>query len=391
MTDWTPYSPDEAHRGVDPRLAGGRLTIDLGALADNYRLLVARAAPAKVAGVVKADAYGLGAAQVGKALWGAGCRTFFVALPEEGIALREALPDAEIFVLNGLFGPEAAPAYAAHRLVPVLGSQSDISCWEAYGWDGETPRPCAIHVDTGMNRLGLRLDEALAFAQDNALTRAITPRLLMSHLVCGDEPTHPMNRRQIESFQAVRSAFGDIDSSLANSAGVFLGPEFACDLVRPGIALYGGAPVSGMANPMKPVVTAEARVVQIRTARDGETVSYGGAQRLERDTIVAIVSVGYADGYLRAASNAGVPLRSAVPQGAAGYVGGKRVPVLGRITMDLTSFDVTDLGSGVAVGDWIELVGDNMPLEDVAAAAGTISYEILTSLGRRYHRRYIGV
>lgn len=391
MTDWTPYSPDEAHSGPDPRLGGGRLTVDLGALAHNYRLLVAKAAPAKVAGVVKADAYGLGAAQVGKALWGAGCRTFFVALPEEGIALRRALPDAEIYVLNGLFGPEAAPAYAAHRLIPVLGSQSDISCWEAYGWDGETPRPCAIHVDTGMNRLGLRAEEALAFAQENALTRAVTPKLLMSHLVCGDEPSHPMNQRQVESFQAVRSAFGDIDSSLANSAGMFLGREFAFDLARPGIALYGGAPVSGMANPMKAVVTAEARVVQVRTARRGETISYGGAQRLERDTIVAIASVGYADGYLRSGSSAGVPLRSVVSQGAAGYLGGKRVPVLGRITMDLTSFDVTDLGPhAVTAGDWIELIGNNMPLDEVAKAAGTISYEILTSLGRRYHRRYIG-
>ncbi len=379
------------HLGPDPRLAGGRLTVNLAALADNYRLLVAKAAPARVAGVVKADAYGLGAAQVGKALWGAGCRTFFVALPDEGIALRRALPDATIFVLNGLFGPEAAPAYAAHRLVPVLGSQSDISCWEAYGWDGNVPRPCAIHVDTGMNRLGLRPEEAFAFAQENALTRAVTPRLVMTHLICADDPGHPANRAQLEAFQAVRRIFGGVDSSLSNSAGVFLGQDFAFDLVRPGIALYGGAPVAGLPNPMKPVVTAEAKVVQVRSARRGESVSYGAAQTLERDTIIAVVSVGYADGYMRSGSAAGVPLRQAVATGAAGHLKGVRVPVLGRITMDLTLFDVTDLGAdGVMPGDWIELFGDNMPLDDVATAAGTISYEVLTSLGRRYNRRYTG-
>src|SRR5690606_34421294 len=182
-----------------------------------YRLLQRRAAPARVAGVVKADAYGLGASRVGPALWRAGCRTFFVALPQEGIELRAALPQADIYVLNGTFGPEAAPAFAAHRLMPVLGSQADISCWEAFGWnDGGTPRPCAIHVDTGMNRLGLTLEEAFAFADDNALTGALTPRLLMSHLACGDDPDHPLNRKQNESFQAVRAAFDGIDSSLSN-------------------------------------------------------------------------------------------------------------------------------------------------------------------------------
>lgn len=392
MSEWHPLPPDAGHDGVDPRIAGGRLTVDLDALVANYRLLQRRVAPARAAGVVKADAYGLGAPRVGKALWNAGCRTFFVALPQEGIALRAALPDAEIYVLNGTFGPEAAPAFAAHRLMPVIGSQADISCWEAFGWDdGGGPRPCALHVDTGMNRLGLTPDEALAFAADNALTGALTPRLLMSHLACGDDGEHPLNRRQLESFQAVSAAFDGIESSLSNSAGIFLGPEFHFGLVRPGIALYGGQPFNGGDNPMRAVATLEARVVQVRRARAGESASYGAHGRLDRDSVIAVVSTGYADGYHRASSFAGVPLRGAVPAGGHGFVHGKRVPVLGRVTMDLTLFDVTDLGfEGIAVGDWIELFGKNIPVDEAATAAGTISYEMLTSLGRRYHRRYVG-
>lgn len=392
MSEWKTFTHDAAHDGVDPRIAGGRLTVDLDALVENYRLLQRRAAPARVAGVVKADAYGLGASRVGPALWRAGCRTFFVALPQEGIELRAALPQADIYVLNGTFGPEAAPAFAAHRLMPVLGSQADISCWEAFGWnDGGTPRPCAIHVDTGMNRLGLTPEEAHAFAADNALTGALTPRLVMSHLACGDDAGHPLNRRQRESFQAVSRIFDGIESSLSNSAGIFLGPDFAFDLARPGIALYGGQPFDGGDNPMRAVATLEARVVQVRRARAGETASYGAHGVLSRDTVIAVVSTGYADGYHRASSFAGVPLRRAVPAGGHGFVHGRRVPVLGRVTMDLTLFDVTDLGpEGVTVGDWIELFGHNVPVDEAAAAAGTISYEMLTSLGRRYHRRYVG-
>ncbi len=392
MSEWKTFTHDAAHDGVDPRIAGGRLTVDLDALVENYRLLQRRAAPARVAGVVKADAYGLGASRVGPALWRAGCRTFFVALPQEGIELRAALPQADIYVLNGTFGPEAAPAFAAHRLMPVLGSQADISCWEAFGWnDGGTPRPCAIHVDTGMNRLGLTPEEAHAFAADNALTGALTPRLVMSHLACGDDAGHPLNRRQRESFQAVSRLFDGIESSLSNSAGIFLGPDFAFDLARPGIALYGGQPFDGGDNPMRAVATLEARVVQVRRARAGETASYGAHGVLSRDTVIAVVSTGYADGYHRASSFAGVPLRRAVPAGGHGFVHGRRVPVLGRVTMDLTLFDVTDLGpEGVTVGDWIELFGHNVPVDEAAAAAGTISYEMLTSLGRRYHRRYVG-
>ncbi|MDZ5696279.1 alanine racemase [Chelativorans sp. M5D2P16] len=375
--------------GPAPHLAGGRLTIDLDALADNYRLLAKRSVPAEASAVVKADAYGLGLAPVARTLWAAGCRRFFVALPHEGLALRAVLPEAQIFVFNGLFGTEAAAVYREARLVPVLNSQSDLSTWEAHGWNGEGSRPCAIHLETGMNRLGLTAERARTLAEENTLTRALTPILVMSHLACADAPDHPMNRRQCESFQVLRALFPEIESSLANSAGIFLGGDFLCDVTRPGIALYGGAPNGTKPNPMRQVVTAEARIAQVRRAKAGETVSYG-ATPLARDTIIAVASTGYADGYHRAASGGGVPLR-AVDGGASGFFHGQAVPVLGRVTMDLTLFDVTDLGADdVAVGDHIELFGPNMPIDSVAAAAGTIAYELLTSLGQRYHREYVG-
>lgn len=373
----------------DPRVAGARLTVDLHALRANYRLLCEKTGGADVAGVVKANAYGLGIEHVGPALWAEGCRVFFVALPQEGAALRAVLPEAYIYVLSGLFENGSADIYHEFGLLPVVNSPTELSIWEAHGWDGDVPRPCAIHVDTGMNRLGLSLEEATAFASDNALTGAVTPLLVMSHLACADAPAHPLNIRQLELFQQVRRAFPQADSSLSNSAGTWLGPDFAFDLVRPGIALYGGNPVAGT-DAMHPVATAEARIIQLHEAKAGETVSYGGTQTLARDTRIAVVAAGYADGYHRSSSGAGVPLRQAIADGGAGFVHGRRVPVLGRITMDLTMFDVTDLGDDVAHGDWIELFGTNIPIDEAAAAAGTIAYELLTSLGGRYDRRYLG-
>ena len=373
----------------DPRVAGARLTVDLDALRANYRSLREKAGGADVAGVVKANAYGLGIEHVAPALWAEGCRVFFVALPQEGAALRAVLPEAYIYVLSGLFENGSADIYHEFGLLPVVNSPTELSIWEAHGWDGDVPRPCAIHVDTGMNRLGLSPEEAMAFASDNALTRAVTPLLVMSHLACADEAAHPLNMRQLESFQQVRRAFAQADSSLSNSAGTWLGPDFAFDLVRPGIALYGGNPVAGR-DAMHPVATAEARIIQLREAKAGETVSYGGAQILARDTRIAVVAAGYADGYHRSSSGAGVPLRQAIADGGAGFLHGRSVPVLGRITMDLTMFDVTDLGDEVAHGDWIELFGANILIDEAAAAAGTIAYELLTSLGGRYDRRYLG-
>ena len=372
-------------------LAGGLLTIDLGALAANYRVLAKLSAPAEAAASVKADAYGLGVDHVVPALLRAGCRRFFVALAEEGIAVRKAAPEAQIFVLNGVFSPQTAAACVASRLIPVLNSQHDIAVWESYGWQANTAQPCAIHVDTGMNRLGLGIEQAKAFAAENALTGALKPVLLMSHLACGDEPVSEMNRRQVELFQQLRTVFPGIESSLANSAGIFHGKDYVFDVTRPGIALYGGAAVNGVDNPMLPVVRAEARIVQVREVQAGRTVSYGATATLSRDSIIAVAAAGYADGYPRAGSGAGVPLRRAEQQGASGFIHGREVPLVGRVTMDLSSFDVTDLGAGtVNAGEFIELFGPDMPIDRVARAAGTIAYELLTSLGHRYHRTYLG-
>lgn len=373
----------------DPRVAGGRLTVDLDALRANYRRLREVAGGAEVAGVVKANAYGLGIDKVASALWAEGCRAFFVALPQEGATLRAVLPEAYIYVLAGLFENGSADIFHEFGLLPVVNSRTELSIWEAHGWDGDVPRPCAIHVDTGMNRLGLSADEAIAFAADNALTGAVTPLLVISHLACADEAGHPLNVRQLESFQAVRGAFPHADSSLSNSAGTMLGPDYAFDLVRPGIALYGGNAGAGE-RPMLPVATAETRVIQVRAAKAGETVSYGAARKLSRDTRIAVVAAGYADGYPRSLSGSGVPLRQTLAKGGEGFVHSQRVPVLGRVTMDLTMFDVTDLGEEVGHGDWIELFGPNIPIDEAAARAGTIAYELLTSLGDRYDRRYLG-
>jgi len=383
--------PEREIGSIDPRICGGRLSIDVAALAANYRLLSSMAHPARVAGVVKANAYGLGLDIVAPVLWAEGCRIFFVALPQEGVALRAILPEATIYVLAGLFEGHAAQIYGEAGLIPVLNDEADISIWEAYGWDGDdVSRPCAVHVDTGMNRLGLSGQQVQRFFHENKLTRALSPQLLMSHLACADDPSAPMNEKQLESFQRFDRLFSGIDSSLANSSGIFLGADYAFDIVRPGIALYGGAPQAGIANPMRPVATVEARIVQVRHTKAGESISYGAAQTLNRDTIIAVAATGYADGLHRSLSGAGVPLRDALPSGGHGYIAGRRAPILGRVTMDLTLFDVTDLGAGaVSHGDWIELFGPNIAIDEAASAAGTISYELLTSLGARYHRRVV--
>ncbi|WP_425418829.1 alanine racemase [Oricola indica] len=374
--------------GADPRLAGARLTIDLDALVANWRDLSERSSPAKCAAVVKADAYGLGVEHVVPVLMKAGCETFFVALPEEGVAVRRIAPKADIFILNGVHAQSAATMVEA-SLIPVLSGIEQIELWARFCRERWLHAPCAIGVDTGMNRLGLTVEEALAFRARNIADHLVSPVLVMSHLACGDAPDHPLNKQQRESFQRVAAAFDDIDSSLANSAGIFLGDGFLFDVTRPGIALYGGRASGTGQNPVRPVVSLHARIAQIRQVPKGETVSYGATQTLARDSRIATVSVGYADGYPRAGSGAGVPLREAVTDGQSGFIDGRHVPLVGRITMDLTLFDVTDVDEESLAEGWIELIGPNIPLDEAAQAAGTIGYELLTSLGKRYERRYL--
>ena len=361
-----------------------RLTIDTAAIVANRRAIAAKVGVGvEVAGVVKADAYGTGATEAGRALAADGCRTFFVAHVAEGAALRAALSGkardlARIFVLNGL-APGSEPAYLAHNLAPVLGSFPEIEDWAAFGREEGFPLPSAIHVDTGMNRHGLSLDEARALAANGDLLAASGADLVMSHLACADEPNHPLNARQLERFRAVRARFPGLSASLANSAGVHLGPAYHFDLVRPGIALYGGAIVSGKPSPMKPVVGLEASILQVRDGRVGESVGYGARQTLTRASRLAVLSVGYADGFHRVASG------SDERKGGFGFLKGRRVPIVGRISMDLLMVDVTDV-AGAERGDVVELIGPNVSLQDVASAMGTIDYEVLTALGRRYAR-----
>ncbi|GAB4349707.1 MAG: alanine racemase [Oricola sp.] len=374
--------------GADPRLAGGRLTVDLSAIAANWRDLAERSKPAKCAAVVKADAYGLGVEHVVPVLLNAGCDTFFVALPEEGVAVRRIAPKADIFILNGVYEMSAATLIEAN-LIPILNSPGQIELWARHCRLRGLNSPCAIGVDTGMNRLGLSTEEALAFRKRNMAEHLVAPVMVMSHLACADDPRHPLNARQLESFQRVAEAFDDIDSSLANSAGIFLGGGYLHDLTRPGIALYGGCASVDGTTPMRPVVSLDARIVQLRHAPKGATVSYGATQTLARDSKIAVVAVGYADGYPRAGSGAGVPLREALPAGQCGHIAGCRVPLIGRITMDLTLFDVTGIPDEALEDGWIELIGPNIPLDEAARTAGTIGYELLTSLGPRYERRYL--
>lgn len=364
-----------------------RLTIDLSALADNWRAMDRRSGAARTAAVLKADAYGIGLEPAAKTFHQAGARDFFVATPAEGAAVRAVLPDARIYVLSGMWAG-AERLFFEFDLVPVIVSEEQLVVFMSAIADGGDI-PCVLHVDTGMSRLGLRVEDALALAEDIARPASFSPIMLLSHLACADEPSHALNRKQLQRFRSVVSAFGDIDATLANSAGIFLGEDYHFTLTRPGIALYGGAAVNGVPNPMKPVVTAEARILQVRDVKAGESVGYGAAVICARDTRVAIAAIGYADGYMRSLSSAGIPLRQTGLAGPSGMLHGSPVPIIGRVTMDLTHFDVTDLPArSVRPGDFIELFGRTMPIEDVARAAGTVDYELLTSLGNRYERRY---
>ena len=357
--------------------AGGILEIDLGAIVANWKLLAAKAAPAQCAAVVKANGYGLGAAPVAKALTTAGCQLLFVATLDEGIALRSGLgEEPEIAVLNGPM-PGTAAEFAAHNLIPVLNEPGQIEAWRKLA-EQCGGLPAILHVDTGMSRLGLSAREFADFADDLPRWNSIRWRLLMSHLACADTPEHPLNETQRRRFEAARQRLPGVPASLAASFGTFLGPGYHLDLVRPGAALYGVNPRPGAPNPLRPVVRLRAKILQIREIDRGESVGYGAAHLMRAPGRIATVAVGYADGWLRSLSNRGC-----------GYIAGTRVPLLGRVSMDLLTFDVSAVDSALArPGATIELLGDSYGVDDAAADAGTIGYEILTALGTRYHRIY---
>jgi alanine racemase len=360
------------------------LTIDLDALAANYRRLRDLAGSAECAAVVKADAYGLGMAEAAPALARAGCKTFFVATLAEARALRALLPQAIIYVFSGLMAGTAG-LYRAANLRPVLNSAEEIKEWASFCLSRGEPLPCAVHIDSGMNRLGLSSDEVDQVAEARDLWRAMTLSLVMSHLACADEPGHPKSETQRNMFDRLRARLPQASASLANSAGILLGPGFAYDMVRPGIALYGGHPRRHGKNPFQPVVHLKGRVLQVRLVAPGETIGYGATRTMTRPSRIAVVSVGYADGFFRSLSAKDGQDSLAV------YFGPHAAPILGRVSMDLITIDVSDVPEEISSrGAWVELMGPNVEAHQVAARAGTIDYEILTNLGRRAFRRYLG-
>ncbi len=388
------------------------LTINLAAIAENYRALKNNCAKnCVVSAVVKADAYGLGVLEVASALENAGCSTFFVANLDEGVELRNILPQVKIYVLHGLVAGQE-DVFVKHNLTPVLNSIQQVNLWLQHSEKMQEKLSCVLHFDTGMNRLGIKgkgkregeggegirgkgegqwvINNEQKKKKDyspfpfslllSPLTShsSLNIEYIMSHLACADEENHPMNSQQLVEFQNVAGNFEGIKLSLANSSGIFLGQKYHFDMVRPGVALYGANPTPYTKNPMKNVVTLTSKILQIELVDRAGAVGYGASYKLHHGTKIATIAVGYADGYLRSLSNQGICA-----------IDGVIVPVIGRVSMDLVTVDVTKIpDEKLYVGAEVELIGENIPVDVVAGRAGTIGYEILTSLGARYRRRF---
>jgi alanine racemase len=360
---------------------GGTLTIDLAAIAANWQALTRQLLTVECAAVVKANAYGLGLKPVVAALAKAGCKTFFVADLVEARIVRAKAKQSTIYVLHG-FTQQGAESFIELAVRPVINSMTELAEWDAFvaarAWQGGA----ALHVDTGMNRLGVSREEAAALAprvqtQNHGIT------LLLSHLACADTPDHPLNAKQLQLFRELRALYSGIPASLANSSGIFLGDATYFDLARPGAALYGINPTPGRPNPMKSVVELAGRIVQIRAVAREQTIGYGATWTARRNSRIAVVALGYANGLMRAGS------ASNEHPGGAAIVAGKRCPIVGRISMDLLMLDVTDLPDGaVRRGEFATVIGGELGIDEVATAAGTIGYEILTRLGLSCHRSY---
>ncbi|MGX1741793.1 alanine racemase [Bosea sp. NPDC055353] len=368
----------------DSAAFGATLTIDLDALVSNWRLLGKRAGT-EAGAVVKADAYGIGIEPAVTALAKAGCKSFFVAHVSEAIRARKVAPDATIYVLNGLL-PGAAETFAAHGLSPVLGSHEELLEWASFRQTGAQVRPAALHVDTAMNRLGLWPGEGLNLARERSgVIAAAGIGLVMSHFASSEVETDPANARQIAAFAEIAAALPEVPASLKNSSGHFLKDCPSYQLTRPGYALYGGNPTPGQPNPMKPVVGLEATIIQTREVEAGTQVGYNGRWTAKGKRKLATICLGYADGYPRNGS------WTDTSTGGSVLIDGVSCPFVGSVSMDLIIIDVTDAPADAAKrGASVTLIGGPLDLETVGGGAKTIGYEILTSLGRRYQRRYIG-
>lgn len=362
--------------------ANAILTIDLNAIVNNWLLLKDHMGSGRdCAAVVKADAYGLGATKIAPALYNAGCRVFFVAHLDEGIKIRPLLPKASIFVFNGP-QQEDATEFQIYNLFPVINSLYQLEIWSKQASQANIPLPCIVHIDTGMSRLGLPEDEITRLCVEPYRLNGLDLRFLMTHLACSDEPEHPLNKIQLERFKKFYTALAAIGISapvsFVNSSGLFLGTDYLFDLGRPGIALYGSNPTSMQSNPMKPAITLQGKVLQVRKIDSPWSVGYGASYHAVKPTRLATVSIGYANGYPRGSHT-----------GAYAWIDHKRAPLVGRVSMDLLTFDVTKIKK-VQPGMMIELIGTHHTLDQLAQAADTVSHDILTSLGPRCYRVYYG-
>jgi len=367
-----------------PANARAVLRIDLDALRANWRKLNEASGRAECAAVIKANAYGLGLEQICRALTEEGCRTFFTATIDEGRRVRAVQPGAVIYILDGLL-PGAAEYYSGFDLRPALSSLEEIREWAAYCRERDRRLSAAIHINTGMNRLGLPEHEVKELAAHPELLQDFRLSLILSHLACADTPEHPMNAAQRAEFERLTALLPPAPRSLANSGGIFLGPDYHYDLVRPGIVLYGGRAHEKRPNPMRTVVRLSAKVLQVFEVGPGQTVGYNATYAIDKPTRVATIACGYADGFLRALSGpTGNP-------GPVGYIGPHPVRVIGRVSMDLITVDVSNVPEDqVYRGAWVEVMGDRVTLDDLTDRAGTIGYELLSRLGRRVHRIYEG-
>lgn len=352
------------------------LDIDLDAIIANWRLLAQINRTGETASVVKADAYGLGAARVAPALAAAGCKTFFAAHLAEAVALRPLLPGVRILTLNGLT-PHAAADFVAHDIIPVLSSLHDIALWRAEAHGLGRALPAVLHLETGLHRLALDAREVASLTEDPALLAGLKVETVMSHLINAEVPEDPRNQRQLAAFLAFAARFEGARRSIANSPGSFLGPAFQLELTRPGAALYGLNTSPLQPRKLHPALRLVAPILQIHDIEAGESVGYAGLWTARRPSRIATIGVGYGDGLLRSLTNHGVAYFDDTP-----------VPLVGRVSMDLATFDVTDVPA--MPGSLLVLLNDRHGADELGQEAGSIGYEILTSLGRRYQRRYSG-